>query len=74
MVEAVPQGVMLAANIDYRVAFGKVSGVAGANEWTAGECWEETEKIDGEGFVGVKVAAVKRTISKSDSRKKNGRY
>ena len=46
VVVAVGGWVVLAANVDYRVACCELGWVAGAEEGGGGVCWEETEKVD----------------------------
>jgi hypothetical protein len=57
VVIAVYGGVVDAADVDDGVAGGEDGGVAGADEGGGGVGREKAEEVDGEGFVGVEVAA-----------------
>lgn len=58
VIVSVAGGIVFAADVDDGVAGGEERGVAGADEGRGGIAWEEAEEEDGEGFVGVEVAAV----------------
>lgn len=51
-------GVVHAAHVDDSVAFLQLGGVTCADERGGGVCGEQTEEVDGQGLVGVEVAAV----------------
>lgn len=58
MVIPVDGGVVYAAHVDDGVAFLQLGWVARANERGGGVCGEQAEEVDGQGLVGVEVAAV----------------
>ena len=51
-------GVVYAAHIDDGVAFLQLGRVARADKRGGGICGEQAEEVDGQGLVGVEVAAV----------------